>query len=125
MARPDKKKVSTQGAVGEGLFQAFAGLSGENLPAGPETVETSQTFRCGRVVLRKETAHRGGKVVIVIHDFSAEHSDEQISALAKKLRAACGCGGAVKDRTIEIQGDIAPRLRELLEKEGYRVAGVK
>ena len=48
-----------------------------------------------------------------------------IETVAKKLRSGCGCGGAVKDRTIEIQGDQAAKVRALLEAEGFQVAGVK
>jgi translation initiation factor 1 len=78
----------------------------------------------GRVVLRRETAHRGGKTVIVVHDFATHLPVSVIEALAKKLRAACGCGGAVKGRTIELQGDQPGRIRALLEAEGFQVAGV-
>ena len=76
------------------------------------------------MVLRKETAHRGGKTVIVIHDFAPQINLRAIEELAKKLRNACGCGGTVKERTIEIQGNQPAKIRQLLEKEGFRVAGV-
>jgi translation initiation factor 1 (eIF-1/SUI1) len=36
----------------------------------------------------------------------------------------CGCGGTTRERAIEIQGDQPGRIRELLEQEGFRVAGV-
>ena len=76
------------------------------------------------MVLRREKAHRGGKTVIVIHDFAPNISYNYIESLAGKLKAACGCGGTTKDRTIEIQGDQPGRIRTLLEEEGFRVAGV-
>ena len=77
------------------------------------------------MVLRRETAHRGGKTVIVIHDFAPQISNRSIEGLGRKLRQACGCGGVIKERTIEIQGNHVTRLRELLEAEGFRVAGIK
>lgn len=102
-----------------------------NLPPGPEekpaTASTSprQIWKMGRVILRRETAHRGGKTVIVIHDFATHLPASVIETIAKKVRSACGCGGTVKDRAIEIQGDQPAKIRAVLEAEGFQVAGVK
>ena len=74
--------------------------------------------------IRQLKAHRGGKTVIVIYDFASNIGLAYIENLAGKLKAACGCGGTVKDREIEIQGDQPARIRTLLESEGFRVAGV-
>ena len=76
------------------------------------------------MVLRREKANRGGKTVIVIYDFAPNIGYNYIESLAGKLKAACGCGGTMKERTIEIQGDQPGRIRALLEAEGFRVAGV-
>jgi translation initiation factor 1 len=106
----------------------FAGLRIDGLPLGAETVPVPTALprrALGRVVLRRETAHRGGKTVIVIDDFAPQISNRSIEELGRKLRQACGCGGAIKERTIEIQGNHVARLRELLEAEGFRVAGIK
>ena len=79
----------------------------------------------GRVVLRRETAHRGGKTVIVLDDFATHLPLSVIEKMAKKLRQACGCGGTVRERSIEIQGDQPAKIRALLEAEGFQVAGVR
>jgi translation initiation factor 1 len=78
----------------------------------------------GRVILRREKAHRGGKTVIIVHDFPAHITDAAIDEILRKLRKTCGCGGTVRDREIEIQGDQPAKIREILEAEGYRVSGV-
>ena len=78
----------------------------------------------GRVVLRRETAHRGGKVVIVIDDFAPHISLAAIEELGRKLRHACGCGGTIRQRSIELQGNQAAQIRSFLEKEGFTVAGI-
>jgi translation initiation factor 1 len=131
--RPDpKKRLDTNAAESSrpGLNAAFAGLNVPNLPAGPEprpapALDSPQMlWKMGRVVLRRETAHRGGKTVIVVHDFATHLPASVIEKIAKKLRAACGCGGAVKGRTIEMQGDQPARIRAALEAEGFQVAGV-
>jgi translation initiation factor 1 len=61
---------------------------------------------------------RGGKTVTVISGFQSK--PETLAALGKKLKAQCGTGGAVKKDTIEIQGDHAQKLLELLIGLGYK-----
>jgi translation initiation factor 1 len=101
----------------------FEKLSCEGLPPGPDL--PAQRPRLGRVVLRREKAHRGGKTVIVVYDFAPQVSNAKIEALASQLKKACGCGGTVKGREVEIQGDQPGRIRTLLTAEGFQVAGVK
>ena len=105
------------------LSNPFDALSSNGLPAGEMLPPCP--VKHGRVVLRREKAHRGGKTVIVVYDFATHIPVSQIEVLAGKLKKACGCGGTVKDRTIEIQGDQPGKIRALLEAEGFQVAGVK
>lgn len=129
MAKKPKLDLSPNGA---GLANPFAALDIAGLPPGetkpapaqlaPATEPRPSKF--GRVVLRREKAHRGGKTVIVIHDFAPNISYQYIETLAARLKASCGCGGTARARTIEIQGDQPGRIRALLEQEGFRVAGV-
>ncbi len=123
--RPEpKKKIPTSGPQA-GLNTAFANLDLGPLPAGPTPTAPAQpNWKMGRVVLRKETAQRGGKTVIVVDDFATHLPLSVIEKTAKLLRQQCGCGGTVKGRTIEIQGDQAGRIRVVLEREGFQVAGV-
>jgi len=130
--RPDpKKRLETNAAETpwSGLNAAFANLNVPDLPTGPEpapAADSPQTlWKMGRVVLRRETAHRGGKTVIVVDDFATHLPVSIIEKIAKKLRAACGCGGTIKGRTIEMQGDQPARIRAALEAEGFQVAGVR
>jgi translation initiation factor 1 len=130
--RPEpKKRVDTNAteSTRPGLNTAFSGLDLPNLPAGPEpkpAADSPQTlWKMGRVVLRRETAHRGGKTVIVVDDFATHLPVSVIEKVAKKLRTVCGCGGTVKGRAIELQGDQPARVRTALEAEGFQVAGVR
>lgn len=132
MTRPKKDKLEINRSQ-EGLNNALGALLGAvslpDLPSGPEKVEAAAPTplapaKLGRVVLRRETAHRGGKEVIVIYDFAPHIGQDFIEDLARRLRKACGCGGTVHGREIEIQGNHTARLRVLLENEGFRVAGV-
>jgi translation initiation factor 1 len=110
------------------LNNPFAGLRTDGLPPGEEApVPVRPAARkpgLGRVVLRREKAHRGGKTVIVIHDFAPSIPMSMIEELARKLRQACGCGGTTRQRSIEMQGDQPARIRALLEEEGFKVAGI-
>lgn len=77
--------------------------------------------------LRVQASRKGrkGKTVTVISGI--QHSPDQLKSLAKKLKAQCGSGGTVKDDTIEIQGDHAQKLVEVLKDMGYgaKVSGGK
>ena len=111
------------------LNNPFAGLRTEGLPPGEETSlpdrpSANRKPGRGRVVLRREKAHRGGKTVIVVHDFAPSIPMSLIEELARKLRHACGCGGTTRQRSIELQGDQLARIRALLEEEGFKVAGI-
>lgn len=107
---------------------AFASLNLSSLPDGPTPPDPSapqSRWKMGRVILQRETAYRGGKTVIVIKDFASHLPLSVIETIAKRVRSACGCGGTVKDRRIEIQGDQPAKIRAVLEAEGFDVGGVK
>jgi translation initiation factor 1 len=110
------------------LNNPFAALESAGLPEGteapPELAPKPKASPRGRVLLRREKAHRGGKTVIVIHDFAPGLPARYIDELGRKIRNACGCGGTVKERIIEVQGDQPARIRAVLEAEGFRVGGI-
>jgi translation initiation factor 1 len=78
----------------------------------------------GRVVLRREKAERGGKTVVVVSGFEPHFSEADIAEFGRQARQSCGCGGTVRGREIELQGDNPQRVRAFFESAGFRVAGV-
>jgi translation initiation factor 1 len=70
-----------------------------------------------KVRVGREVAGRGGKGVSVITGLPL--AGEELEALATRLKKLCGAGGAVKDGTIEIQGDHRDRLVAELQKLGF------
>jgi translation initiation factor 1 len=70
--------------------------------------------------LRVQASRKGrkGKTVTVISGFQAK--PETLTKLLKQLKNQCGTGGTVKDDTLEIQGDHAQKLVELLTQLGYK-----
>ena len=67
--------------------------------------------------LRMEKKGRGGKTVTVVAGLNLD--DAALAALSRRLKAACGTGGTVKDRTLEFQGDHRDQLIALLTREGF------
>jgi translation initiation factor 1 len=61
---------------------------------------------------------RKGKTVTVITGFQAK--PETLAALLKQLKTQCGAGGTVKDDEIEIQGDHAQKIVQILVQLGYK-----
>lgn len=65
-----------------------------------------------------EKGGRGGKIASVVKGFIGK--DEDLEALAKKLKTSCGTGGSAKDGEIIIQGDHRDKMLEILTKAGYK-----
>lgn len=61
---------------------------------------------------------KGGKTVTIVAGL--QHSPEELAMLAKQLKNQCGTGGTVREDTIEIQGDHAKKLVEILVGLGYK-----
>ena len=129
-----KDKISTEG--GQGLGQnPFGALSSAGLPpalkaaaepgdrlsmgGAPKPKPATPAKNRGRVDIRRETGNRGGKTVTVVDGFVGIGLPEK-EQLAKKMRAACGCGGTVKDGAIEIQGDQRDKIAQILSEAGFR-----
>ena|SRR6201996_3646057 len=70
-----------------------------------------------RVRVSREVSGRGGKGVSVISGLPL--GPQELEELAARLKKLCGAGGAVKDGTIEIQGEHRDRLVAELQKLGY------
>jgi translation initiation factor 1 len=132
--RSGKGKVATDGGPGLGQ-NPFGALSSAGLPVAPKVVleqaqaavakgaaggkESVPAKNRGRVDVRRETGGRGGKTVTVVDGFVGIGLPEK-EQLAKKMRAACGCGGTVKDGAIEIQGDQRETVARILSEAGFR-----
>ena len=120
------KKISMDGGSSFG-DNPFAALSGDGLPErqpivdepAPTSEPAKKSGKRHRLDIKRVKGGRGGKIVTVISGFPSRDPN-QLNPLAKKLKNACATGGAVKDGTIEIQGDQREKLCELLEKEGFR-----
>ena len=141
MSRPkeSRQKVDVSRPTTPLQHNPFAALDGldalKNLPAAPEPKPVASKPRTepaapkksrGRLVLRRETKDRGGKVVVVISGFAEVPGANavMIGDLAKDLKGKLGCGGSFDRQEIVLQGDRCAAVTALLETMGFRVVGV-
>lgn len=73
----------------------------------------------GIIRIRRETKGRKGAGVTIIDGLVLEAGE--MKALVKKIKQSCSSGGAIKDGSVEIQGEHREAIKVLLEKTGYTV----
>jgi translation initiation factor 1 len=125
VARENKQRVATEAAP-ELRTNPFAALEiqgreSESGGTGVPPVTNRPTATKERLLLRRSTAHRGGKTVLVLAGFSPTWNATRLQSLLHELKTSLGCGGKVEDRTLELQGELADRLIPLLESRGFAV----
>jgi translation initiation factor 1 len=87
------------------------------------TRHTSDAPVPSRIVakVRMEKKGRGGKTVTVV--YGLPQNAEFLKELSQELKRACGTGGTVVEGGVELQGDLRPRVRDVLAQRGYIVKG--
>ncbi len=81
-------------------------IGGDRIP--PEKKESKTPFS-----VRREK--RKGHVVTVISGVP----EEELRRTVKELRQGCLCGGTVRDRVIELQGDMAEKALLILKGKSF------
>ena len=97
-------------------FSALEALRGK-VPEGPKR-DPAPVIKRGpaRAVVRLERKQRRGKEVTVVEKLGLSKLD--LEQWCSDLKRALGCGGAVEDEAIVLQGDLRTRLAELLTSKG-------
>ncbi|MDA3979493.1 MULTISPECIES: stress response translation initiation inhibitor YciH [Gallibacterium] len=85
----------------------------------PEKVSEQRPKGDGIVRIQRQTSGRKGKGVCVISGIDLDTT--ALNQLASELKKRCGCGGSVKNGTIEIQGENRDLIKQLLENKGFKV----
>jgi len=94
----------------------------KDLPPGPAPRAKPEPKGPARAVVRMERKGRGGKEVTVVEQL--ELRPAELEAWLKALKQSLGCGGAVEDGALVVQGDHRPRVKAWLEGRGVKKVSV-
>jgi translation initiation factor 1 len=89
----------------------------KQLPCQCKAAKIPRTTGNGKAKMRRE--RRRGKDMVVV--FETRMSKTSLQAILKEIQKVCGCGGTVKDDTIEVQGDHRDQVQQVLEAHGLKV----
>ncbi len=125
MSRRSQKKIATDGASRALGDNPFAALDGSGLPEGKvqplkRSEPKSSGKSKGRVEVRREKSGRGGKTVTTLREFPSHIPLATLEAMTFELKKLCACGGSLKGRVVELQGDVRDRVCEELNARGYQ-----
>ena len=124
MPREKKQRIATEAAPAA-FAHPFASLDLGPLRDAPPT-PPPEAFPPAKeskelLLLRRSTAHRGGKTVLVLEGFSPAWDTAKLESLLHDLKTYLGCGGKVEARTLALQGELADRLIPLLEARSLAI----
>jgi len=121
-----KRKIRTEGgdALVANPFTTLDGtefLGDERRPriSSPQKKSAKKKSK-GRVEVRREKAGRGGKTVTTLKDFPMSIPLSTLVAMTFELKKTCACGGTLKGRIVELQGDVCDQVCEELKLKGYQ-----
>lgn len=128
MSRKSKSKITTNHESSLSVANPFAEVDLGNLPEGPESraepdtviTESKEIRSKGRVEVTREKSGRAGKMVTILREFPVMIPLKELDAIAFELKKQCACGGSLKERTIELQGDVCQQAMADLEKRGFK-----
>lgn len=127
MSKRAKDEISTEGSGRAFASNPFGALNADGLPSGPTPEQMQPKVKVakipkskGRVEVRREKAGRGGKTVTTLREFSTNIPLQDLEQMAFELKKSCACGGALKGRTIELQGDVCERVMTELVQRNYK-----
>ncbi|MEN8663244.1 MAG: translation initiation factor [Lentimonas sp.] len=126
MSQRKSSKIVTDGSSDTLGSNPFGGLDLGRLPDDPRKPTTihkpkkAKSVSKGRVEIRREKAGRGGKTVTTLKEFASNIPLGELDKLTFELKKTCACGGTLKGRVVELQGDVCDRVMQELEKRGFR-----
>ena len=85
-----------------------------NLPSNTDVFE--EIAKSEQNIKVSILTRRYGKKITLVEGFD-KHLD--VKVIAKRLKEELACGGTVKDRAVELQGDHKNRVKAILVKLGF------
>ncbi len=107
LALPDKKKMHSHRAQNPARLDSGLILTPENSTPPKDQIATLRTEK-----------RKGNRIVTLITGL--DHPANDLPKLCTELKSTLGVGGSVQGRTIELQGDHARRVAELLEAKNFK-----
>ena len=124
MSKKHKIRGANEDALGENPFAALDRpklTKGEMKPPVELSEQKSVKDKSkGRVEVRREKAGRGGKTVTTLKDFPSHIPLSTLEAMTFELKKTCACGGTLKGRVVELQGDVCDLVSAELKLRGYQ-----
>lgn len=124
MSKKHKINTGKSDALGANPFITLDGAGfpeGEIIPRTPSPQKSSALKKSkGRVEVRREKAGRGGKTVTTLKEFPSHIPLNVLVAMTFELKKTCACGGTLKGRVVELQGDVCDRVTAELKLRGYQ-----
>ena len=84
-----------------------------------ESARTEWVKSPGPAKMRLETAGRGGKAVTVL--FQLPWNEDEAQGMLKAMQSGFGCGGALKDNTLELRGDVRTKVEDFFAKKKLKI----
>ena len=93
-------------------------INNDNNPQASRSVNKDGIAR-----IHRETKGRKGKGVSIVTGLDKDPAE--LKELCSILKKKCGCGGAVKEGTIEVQTDARDKIQQILKQQGItsKIAG--
>lgn len=73
----------------------------------------------GPIKMRLETKGRGGKAVTVL--FNLPFTEDVAKDYLKSMQSGFGCGGSIKEQTIELRGDVRQKVEAFFSKKQIKI----
>lgn len=102
--------------LGDLLNDAGVKVSPEQPAPAADTAAAIDFGGARKLVVRRERKGRGGKTATVVDGIRV--SPSALERIARELRRALGCGAAVEEGTIVVQGDLVARVERWLVEHG-------
>lgn len=101
-------------------LKSMAGSLPEGDEPATELTETpaASPKRSDRLTVSIERKGRGGKTATIIAGFTCD--DDELRAIASRLKNRLATGGSARGGEILIQGDRQLQVKEFLREEGYK-----
>jgi len=83
-----------------------------------QKIEKQTTKEPSKHSLYISKERRRGKIVTIVQPFYLPKNE--LKTLLKNIKSSLGCGGTIKDNSLEFQGEVSQKLRDILDSKGFK-----